>query len=42
MGGGVGTVCGHGRPARGAESRSIEDGIVDIDQTVSDAVFDRR
>lgn len=33
-------VCRHGRPARGTESGRIEDGIIDVDEPVADAIFD--
>ena len=38
--GGIDVVCRGSRPAGGAESRGIENGVVDIDQAVADAVFD--
>lgn len=41
MGRVVGIVSRNGRPARSAEAGGVEDGVVDIDETISDTVFNR-
>jgi hypothetical protein len=35
-------ISGGGRPARRAEARCIQDGVIDVDKSVPDSIFDRR